>query len=50
MLGEIEIQRPCNESIKNNIYMQYWLKLGEMYKESNASGDPKEESKDDVKL
>ena len=46
----IEVQRRPKESHKNNVYMQYLLKLEEMQQDPNATGETKEVSDDDIKL
>ncbi len=46
----IEVQRRPKESHKNNVYMQYLLKLEEMQKDPTATSESNEVSDDDIKL
>ena len=46
----IEVQRCRKEKDKNDVYMQYLLKLEEMQKDPTATGETKEGADDDIKL
>ena len=46
----IEVQQCRKEKAKNDVYMQYLLKLEEMQKNPTATSETKEGSDNDIKL